>query len=83
MKKYGDRISGRAVHGTRPGPKPYLTKEEESEFIVENVAQDKGILEASSTLLNGWYYRFMERQGDLTLHKSDLIANVRMECLNE
>ena len=27
-----DRISGRVVHGTKPGLKPYLTKEEESEF---------------------------------------------------
>jgi len=27
-----DRISGRVAHGTKPGPKPYLTKEEESEF---------------------------------------------------
>ena len=27
-----DRISGRVVHGTKHGPKPYLTKEEESEF---------------------------------------------------
>ena len=33
-----DRISGRVVHGTKPGPKPYLTMEEESElatFLIE------------------------------------------------
>ena len=51
--------------------------------IAENVAQDKGILGTDSKLSNGWYYRFMERQGDLTLRKGDPIANVRMECLNE
>jgi len=100
----GDRVSGRVAHGTKPGPKPYLTREEESEFadflvetskagygksrkqvinIAGNVAQDKGILEADCKLSNGWYYRFMERQGVLTLRKGDLIANVRMECLNE
>ena len=27
-----DRISGRVVHGTKPGPVPYLTKEEEDEL---------------------------------------------------
>ena len=25
-----DRLSGRVVHGTKPGPKPYLTQEEET-----------------------------------------------------
>ena len=27
-----DRISGRVTHGTKPGPKPYLTQEEEKEL---------------------------------------------------
>ena len=27
-----DRLSGRVVHGTNPGPKPYLTREEEAEL---------------------------------------------------
>jgi len=27
-----NRVSGRVVHGTRPGPKSYLTREEENEF---------------------------------------------------
>jgi len=33
-----DRIAGRVIHGTKPGPSPYLNKEEESElaqFVVE------------------------------------------------
>ena len=86
-----DRISGRVVHGTKPGPKPYLTKEEESEFadflvdiakagygksrqqvktIAENVAHDKGVLGTDDNISNGWYYRFMERQSDLTLRSN-------------
>lgn len=27
-----DRLSGRVIHGANPGPKPYLTKEEESQL---------------------------------------------------
>lgn len=29
-----DRISGKVQHGTRPGPTPYLTSEEEEEFVI-------------------------------------------------
>ena len=35
------RLSGRVVHGTNPGPKPYLTCEEEMELSVH-------LLQASS-----------------------------------
>ena len=28
-----DRLSGRVVHGTKPGPKPYLCPDEEKELI--------------------------------------------------
>ena len=27
-----DRLSGRVVHGTNPGPRPYLTRDEETEL---------------------------------------------------
>ena len=27
-----DRLSGRVVHGTNPGPRPYLNKQEEAEL---------------------------------------------------
>ena len=50
--------------------------------IAENVVRDKGMLGRDDTISNGWYYRFMERQSDLTLRKGDPIANVRMDCLN-
>ena len=50
--------------------------------IAEHVARDKGVLGRDDTISNGWYYRFMERQSDLTLRKGDPIANVWMDCLN-
>ena len=28
-----DRISGRVVHGTKPGPKPYLNRDEEENCL--------------------------------------------------
>ena len=28
-----DRMAGRVVHGTRPGPKPYLSLQEENELV--------------------------------------------------
>ena len=34
----GDRVSGKVVHGTKPGPKPFLTSVEENElsnFLVD------------------------------------------------
>ena len=36
-----DRLSGRVVHGTNPGPKPYLTRDEETELSAQ-------LLQASS-----------------------------------
>ena len=30
----GDRVSGKVVHGTNPGPKPFLTTPEENELAV-------------------------------------------------
>ena len=46
-------------------------------------ARDKGLLKPDKVMSNGWYYRFMSRQGDLTLRRGDPTANVRMDCLNE
>ena len=28
-------LSGRVIHGTKPGPVPYLTKEEEEKYLVD------------------------------------------------
>ena len=46
-------------------------------------ACDKGRLNPDTVLSNGWYYCFMSRQSELTLHKGDPTANVQMDCLNE
>ena len=37
----GDRVSGKVVHGTKPGPKPFLTAVEEKELssFLLNVAK--------------------------------------------
>ena len=37
--------------------------------IAEIVARGKGVLGTDDNISNGWYYHFMERQNDLTLHK--------------
>ena len=56
-----DRLSGRVIHGTKSGPKSYLTAEEENEFdmhlgktrrdvkiIVQEYLQENGKLRSSS-----------------------------------
>ena len=54
-----DRISGRVVHGTKPGPKPYLTSVEEkelSDFLVDVSKRDMAKLESKSRgLWNLWF----------------------------
>lgn len=40
-----DRLSGRVVHGTKPGPRPYLNKEEENEladYLVQSAQMGYG-----------------------------------------
>ena len=32
-----DHLSGRVIHGTKPGPKPYLTVDEEAEILEEEM----------------------------------------------
>ena len=32
-----DRLSGRVVHGTKPGPKPYLRNDEEKTILFSSV----------------------------------------------
>ncbi|XP_065895961.1 uncharacterized protein [Dysidea avara] len=52
-------------------------------MIATNVVHDKQRMSPSRRISNGWYYRFMQRQNHLTLHKGDPIANIRMDCMNE
>ena len=39
-----DRLSGRVKHGTKPGPKPYLSAEEEAELTSHLLQAVKGAL---------------------------------------
>jgi len=97
----GDRVSGKVVHGTKPGQKPFLTSVEENElstFLVdvakagygktrkqimgmaESVARDRGRMTGQKKSQMGGSRRFMTRQPQLSLHKGDPTANVRMDC---
>ena len=98
-----DRISGRVIHGVKPGPRPYLSPGEERDLgqflkdcakvgygktrkdvlgIVQSVADDKGLLK-SARVSEGWWRRFLERQGDLSLRQGDSTAHVRMDAVNK
>ena len=98
-----DRVSGRVVHGVKPGPKPYLDDKEEKELstylkhcakvgygktrkdvlcIVESATGDRGRLRADR-VSDGWWRRFKERQGDLSLRQGDSTAHVRFDALNQ
>ena len=71
-------MRGKVVHGTKCGPRPYLSPDEElklSDFIVEvgqaeNVVRDKGMLRGSR-VTSSWFRRCMERHPDLSLRKGD------------
>ena len=98
-----DRVSGRVVHGVKPGPKPYLDNTEEKELgsylkhcakvgygktrkdvlcIVESATSERCRLRASH-VSDGWWRRFKERQGDLSLRQGDSTAHVRMDAMNQ
>ena len=97
-----DRVSGRVVHGVKPGPKPYLDEPEEKELssylkhcakvgygktrkdvlcIVETATSERGRLRTSH-VSDGWWRRFKERQGDLSLRQGDSTGHVRMDAMN-
>ena len=44
-----DRLSGRVKHGTKPGPKPYLTNKEEVKCLVETYISKECDLKQSAT----------------------------------
>ena len=92
-----DRVSGRVVHGVKPGPEPYLRQTEEKELggylkycaedgngktrrdvlcIVESAVNESGKLR-SIHVSDGWWRRFKERPGDLSLRQGDSTAHVR------
>ena len=61
----------------------YGKSRQQVKSIAARGAHDKGVLKSDKVMSNGWYYRFMSRQGDLALRRGDPTANVRMDCLNE
>ncbi len=50
--------------------------------IAESVARDKNMLK-KGYITHGWWNRFLERQGDLSLRSSDSTALVRMNAINK
>ena len=51
--------------------------------LAESVAHDKGQMTGQKKISDGWFRRFMQRQPQLSLHKGDPMANVRMDCLTK
>ena len=49
--------------------------------IVESAASERGKLR-STHVSDGWWRRFKERQGDLSLRQGDSTAHVRMDAMN-
>ena len=56
----------------------YGKSRQQVKSLAANAIHDKGLLDTGSKLLNGWYYRFMNRNQQLVLRKGDPTANVRM-----
>ena len=50
--------------------------------IAESIAVDKGVLKGEKISL-WWWQRFLERQPNLTLWRSDSTAHVRMDAVNQ
>ena len=49
--------------------------------IAEGVARDKNVLRGDK-ISQGWWRRFIERQGDLSLRRGDNTAHSRMDAVN-
>lgn len=78
---------GKVSHGVKPGPKCYLSTEEETqlaEFIIETDKAEK--VQRKKTLWkerisHGWCNRFMQRHSYLSVRKRDAAANIRMDAV--
>ena len=77
------------MDGTNPGPKPYLTREEEAELsthlrassmciVVEEYAKQKGVLRRSA-ISNGWWDK---RNPALSLRSGDPTAAVQLDAMS-
>ena len=89
------RLSGRIVHGTNPGYRPYLNRQEEAALVgygktrrqvkclVGRVAEEKGTLKENSKVSYGWWRRFLSRHPNLSLRAGDATAHVHMNAVND
>ena len=50
--------------------------------IAQSVAEEKGVLK-KSRITHGWWSRFLQRQGDLSLRRGDSTAHSRMDAINK
>ena len=61
--------------------KSWLWKDQERCFVIESVANDKGLLQKSK-VSDGWFRHFLECQPHFSLRKRDSIAHIRMDTIN-
>ena len=91
-----DRLSGRVVHGTRPGPKRYIDDEEERAISQDWLRKDKKVSIVISregcfreedalclTCVRWLVEKLLERQPQLALCRGDATAHVRLDCTNK
>ena len=90
-----DRLSGRVRHDTKPGPRPYLSPEEEEElalFVVNcskmgygktrmQVLQMVEEMTVKKHVSDVWFKRF-KSHFLMSLHKGDAYTSVRADCTN-
>ena len=61
----------------------YVRSRKQIMRLAESAAHDKGLLESGKRVSNGWYCRFMEREPQLILRRSNPIASILMECTSK
>ena len=49
--------------------------------VVESIAREKGVLR-KNRITRGWWNRYLQRQGDLSLGRGDSTGHVRMDAIN-
>ena len=57
-----DRISGRVVHGSKPGPRKYLTEEEKNLACYLQEVAEIGYGKSHKQVQDGWWRQFKDRQ---------------------
>jgi len=60
----------------------YAKTRREVMCIAQSIAKEKNVLRKDK-ITHGWWKKFVERQGDLSLRRGDNISNIRMDVVNE